>query len=74
MRDVQARQPSLLSAAQQEQLELRVHGAILMVDELLREIYLVGSSKMAKFATDEAAVVDALSALWFRAIYAQDDD
>ena len=45
-----------------------------MVDELLRAIFLVGSSYAAKFATDEAAVVDALSALWFRTDSAQVDE
>lgn len=69
--DVCLRQPRSRSATELTQLRLRVRGALAMTDELLSEIYLMRSPGLDAFREDEAAVVKAISDLWFRMIYAE---
>ncbi|MEZ5664226.1 MAG: TetR family transcriptional regulator [Burkholderiaceae bacterium] len=55
----------------QSQLLLRVHGAVAMSDELLRRIFLVRAPGLEAYRDDEEAVVQALTDMWYRIIYAR---
>ena len=68
--DVFRRQPRSRSAEDKSQLLLRIHGALAMTNELLRQIYLVRAAGLEGFQDDEQAVVTGISDLWFRIVYA----
>jgi len=68
--DVLRRQPRSRSAEDKSQLLLRIHGALAMTNELLRQIYLVRAAGLEGFQDDEQAVVTGISDLWFRIVYA----
>jgi hypothetical protein len=71
MADVRRRDPRRRTLAELTQLRLRVRGALAMTDELLREIYLVRAPGLENVRDDEPAVVQALSDMWFRIVYAE---
>lgn len=68
--DVTKRHPRIRSTADRTQLLLRIRGALAMTDELLRQIYLVQAVGLEGFRENEQLVVDAISDMWFRIVYA----
>ena len=68
--DVTKRHPRIRSTADKTQLLLRIRGALAMTDELLRQIYLLQAVGLEGFRENEQLVVDTISDMWFRIVYA----